>query len=82
MKFHDKKLVIFDLDDTLSEAKTPMLPSMGDAITELLRNAHVAVITGSKWDQCRHQMVNQMPEKAKELLHRLHILPNCGTRLY
>ncbi len=82
MKFPEKKVIIFDLDDTLSEAKTPMLPSMAEAVTELLKNAHVAVITGSKWDQCRAQMVEQMPESSRELLHRLHILPNCGTRLY
>jgi HAD superfamily hydrolase (TIGR01484 family) len=82
MKFPEKKVIIFDLDDTLSEAKTPMLPSMAEAIEGLLRHAHVAVITGSKWDQCRGQMVEQMPASSQTLLHKLHILPNCGTRLY
>jgi HAD superfamily hydrolase (TIGR01484 family) len=82
MKFPEKKVIMFDLDDTLSEAKTLMLPSMAEAITELLKHAHVAVITGSKWEQCKHQMVDQLGEPGKEHLHKLHILPNCGTRLY
>ena len=82
MNFPEKKVVMFDLDDTLSEAKTPMLPSMGEALTELLQHAHVAVITGGKWEQCKLQTIDQMPEKAKDLLHKFHILPNCGTRLY
>ncbi len=82
MKFPEKKIIMFDLDDTLSEAKTPMLPSMGEALTELLKHAHVAVITGGKWEQCKLQTIDQMPETSKIMLHRLHILPNCGTRLY
>jgi HAD superfamily hydrolase (TIGR01484 family) len=80
MQFTDKKVIMFDLDDTLSEAKTNMEQSMADAITQLLTQAHVAVITGSKWEQCKAQMVDQLPSYAP--LHRLHILPNCGTRLF
>lgn len=82
MKFPEKKVIIFDLDDTLSEAKTPMLPSMGEAITELLKHAHVAVITGGKWEQCKIQVIDQLPETSGKNLSKLHILPNCGTRLY
>lgn len=73
---------MFDLDDTLSEAKTPMLPEMGEVLAQLLEHTHVAVITGGKWDQCKIQVVNQLPKDKKLHLHKLHFLPNCGTRLY
>lgn len=82
MKFPEKKVVMFDLDDTLAESKSPILSSMGEALTNLLRHAHVAVITGGKWEQCKIQVIDQLPVEARANFHRLHILPTCGTQLY
>lgn len=82
MKFPEKKIVLFDLDDTLAESKAAIQPSMGEALYELLQHAHVGVITGGKWEQCKKQVIDQMPVKAKDHFHKLYILPTCGTRLH
>ena len=82
MKFPEKKIVLFDLDDTLAKSKEPILDSMGEALTQLLKHAHVGVITGGKWEQCKKQVIDRLPPDAKEHLHKLYILPTCGSRLH
>ena len=82
MKFPDKKIVLFDLDDTLARSKEAISPSMGIALAELLKHSHVGVITGGKWEQCKKQVIDQLPQEAEEYLHKLHILPTCGARLH
>lgn len=82
MKFPEKKIILFDLDDTLAESKAAILPSMGEALTHLLQHAKVGVITGGKWEQCKKQVVDQLPEEATRHFHNLYIMPTCGTRLH
>lgn len=82
MKFPDKKIILFDLDDTLAKSKEPILESMGEALTLLLNHTSVGVITGGKWDQCKKQVVDRLPHDAAHNLHKLYILPTCGSRLH
>ena len=53
MKFPDKKIILFDLDNTLAPSKEAINSTMSEAITELLKHTKVGVITGGKWEQCR-----------------------------
>lgn len=82
MKFPEKKIVLFDLDDTLARSKEAISPSMGEALTRLLKHTHVGVITGGKWEQCKKQVIDQLPTDAHPYLHKLYILPTCGSRLH
>ncbi len=82
MQFPHKKIILFDLDNTLAPSKEAIAPSMGEALTMLLRHADVGVITGGKWEQCKKQVIDRLPEEASSYLHKLHIMPTCGTRLH
>lgn len=73
-------LVAFDLDGTLAESKQPLKESMGEALADLLRVAHVAVISGGDWPQFQKQVASQLPARAD--LSKLWLMPTTGTKLY
>jgi HAD superfamily hydrolase (TIGR01484 family) len=81
MRFPDKKLVLFDLDDTLAPSKGLISPIMRDALAQLLEYTHVGIITGGGWEQCKKQVIDNLPQSAKNNLHKFFVLPTCGTRL-
>nr|POE72495.1 phosphomannomutase 2 [Quercus suber] len=73
-------LVAFDLDGTLAESKQPLLETMGDALSDLLAVAHVAVISGGDWPQFHKQIVSRLPARAD--VSKLWLMPTTGTKLY
>lgn len=75
-----KKLVVFDLDGTLAESKSPLDGEMGALLVELLAVAKVAVISGGDWPQFERQVLSRLPQD--ERLRRLFLLPACGTKFY
>jgi phosphomannomutase len=48
-KLKPKKLIVFDLDDTLADSKTPMDAEMADLVKQLLEKTKIAVIGGGKY---------------------------------
>jgi len=76
-----KKLIAFDLDDTLAISKSPMSDRMGELLTQLLQKYEVCIISGGKFEQFRIQVVDRL-EASGQLLSRLHLMPTCGTRYY
>ena len=82
MHFPDKKLVVFDLDDTLSPSKEIISDAMSEALFKLLQHKNIAVITGGQWDRCKTQVLDRLPKEAKGHLHKIFVLPTCGTRMY
>lgn len=75
-----KDLIIFDLDGTLAESKSPLDPEMGILFGRLLSAVKVAVISGGAWPQFEKQMLTKLTSEAR--LEALSILPTCGTRFY
>ena len=75
-----KKLVIFDLDGTLAESKSPLDAEMAGLLVRLLDLIKVAVITGGAWPQLEKQVLPHLPNNDR--LKRLSLLPTCGTRFY
>lgn len=73
-------LVAFDLDDTLAPSKSPLDPRMASALSELLAETIVAVISGGTFEQFETQLLRGIEHVAEPLLERLHLLPTCGTR--
>lgn len=73
------KLVIFDLDGTLAESKSPITPEMGMLLEALLATVDVAVISGGSHEQLQTQLLDHLPSNAS--LERLALLPTCGTCL-
>lgn len=75
-----KKLVVFDLDGTLAESKSPLDAEMASLLVRLLDKVKVAIISGGAWAQFEKQVLPHLPHD--EHLRALSLLPTCGTRFY
>ena len=75
-----KSLIIFDLDGTLAESKSPVDADMVARLNELLRVMKVAIISGGDWPQFETQVLSQPLDL--EGLSNLSLLPTCGTKFY
>ncbi len=79
--FKGKKIIVFDLDMTLTESKTPMDNETTKLMEELLRHRDVAVIGGGLYAKFQEQLINQL-KIDKKLLARLYVFPTCATAFY
>jgi phosphomannomutase len=75
-----KKLIVFDLDGTLAESKSPLDAEMSKLLTALLGVVKVSIISGGNWTQFEKQVLSNLPQK--EQLKNLFLLPTCGTKFY
>lgn len=75
-----KKLIVFDLDGTLAESKSPINAEMAALLRDLLGVVKVAVISGGNWPQFEQQLISGLPRDAD--LVNLSLLPTCGTKFY
>lgn len=76
-----KKLIAFDLDDTLAVTKSPISDRMSELLGKLLEKYDVCVISGGRFEQFELQVTNRLDVPA-HLLNKLHLMPTCGTRYY
>ena len=74
------KLVMFDLDGTLTVSKQPLTGEMAGLLATLLERTKVAVVSGGALPQYLSQVVARLPEGAN--LANLYILPTSGSALY
>ncbi len=77
--FQNKKLVVFDLDKTLTESKQPMDDEMAALLRALLELKKVSVISGGSFTQFQKQFV---PKLAAGKLENLFLFPTCGSAFY
>lgn len=75
------KLIVFDLDRTLSESKMPMEKEMIELFLKLIQKKKVAVISGGGWRQFETQFLHGMPHSS-ESFNNLFLLPASGTKMY
>ncbi|HWO39580.1 MAG TPA: hypothetical protein VNO32_63220, partial [Candidatus Acidoferrum sp.] len=75
-----KKLIVFDLDGTLAESKSPLDAEMAALLHTLLGATQVAVISGGDWPQFEKQLLSNLPQNT--LLENLSLLPTCGTKFF
>lgn len=76
-----RKLIAFDLDDTLAITKSPISDRMSELLCRLLERYEVCIISGGKFEQFQKQVIGRL-EINGQLLRKLHIMPTCGTRYY
>lgn len=76
-----KKLIAFDLDDTLAITKSEISDRMSELLGRLLEKYDVCVITGGRFDQIEKQVVKRL-DVSPHILNKLHLMPTCGTRYY
>ncbi len=80
-KFKNKKLIVFDLDGTLTWSKAPIRKDMIKLLSRLLDKKMVAVIGGGRYEQFKNQFVNYLPRDDYRL-KRLFIFPTSATAFY
>jgi phosphomannomutase len=73
-----KKLIVFDLDGTLAESKSPLDDEMSRLLNDLLGIVQVAVISGGDWPQFESQLLFHLRHSGS--LGSLSLLPTCGTK--
>jgi len=75
-----KRLIVFDLDGTLAESKSPLDAEMATLLSALLAIVKVAIISGGNWPQFEKQILSNLPHDKH--LRNLSLLPTCGTKFY
>lgn len=81
MVFMIRKVIAFDLDDTLAITKSPISDRMVDLLDALLNKYDVCIISGGKFEQFKVQVADRLVATPRQL-SRLHLMPTCGTRYY
>ena len=76
-----RRLIAFDLDNTLAASKSPITDRMSGLLGRLLNKYQVVVMSGGKFEQFEQQLLANLKVEPK-LLTKLHIMPTCGTRYY
>lgn len=79
-KLRNKKLIVFDLDKTLSESKQPVDEEMAELLRGLLELKKVSVISGGSFAQFQKQFLPQLA--GGEHLRQLFLFPTCGSAFY
>ena len=77
-----KKVVSFDIDQTLNVAKTPITDDIAELLTKCLDHFEVCPISGQKFDQFLIQIVDRMKDATPEQLTHLHLFVAQGTQYY
>ena len=77
----NKKLIVFDLDGTLTESKAEIDADTSSLLTRLLEIKKVAVIGGGKFEQFQKQLLSKLP-LSKNLLVNLFLFPVTATSFY
>lgn len=76
-----KKLIAFDLDETLAETRSPITDEMSELLGELLNHYQVCVISGGSFQQFEKQLLANL-KVSTQMLKSVHIMPTCGTQYY
>ena len=79
-----KKVLAFDIDQTLNIAKTPIPDEIADLLTKCLQHFEICPISGQKFDQFLVQIVDRLVERGvtDEALMHLHLFVAQGTQYY
>lgn len=76
-----KKVLAFDLDDTLAVTKSPISDRMSELLGQLLDHFDVCIISGGRYEQFKMQVIDRLHIEPHKL-NKLHLMPTCGTRYY
>ncbi|MFZ2560208.1 MAG: HAD-IIB family hydrolase [Candidatus Nanoperiomorbaceae bacterium] len=75
-----KKILSFDIDNTLNEPKMPISDEMADLLAQLSQRFLIAPISGQKFDQFLVQIIDRLPKGAN--LTNFHLFVAQGTQYY
>src|SRR4051812_11169744 len=76
-----KKVLAFDMDDTIAITKSPISDRMAAAFDNVLENFDVCIISGGNYNLFHKQFIDRLHLDVAKL-KRIHLMPTCGTRYY
>ena len=76
-----KKVLAFDMDDTIAITKSPINERMATAFNHILDNFDICIISGGKFELFENQVISRLDVDPTKL-RRVHLMPTCGTRYY
>ncbi len=76
-----KKMIVCDLDGTLTESKLGVTREMSENIKKLVKYLPLAVIGGGTYKQFTEQFAAGIGTEEKTL-SRIYLFPTCATRFY
>lgn len=71
-------LIVFDIDGTLTESKSPIDEEMAELVSQLTKKYKTAIISGAAFEQFKWQILDYFDDK-KTNLENLFLLPVDGT---
>ena len=79
-----KKILAFDIDQTLNVAKTPITDEIAKLLIQCLNHFEICPISGQKFDQFLIQIVDRLVENgvSNGQLRHLHLFVAQGTQYY
>lgn len=79
-----KKILSFDIDQTLNIAKTPIPPEIAEVLTKCAKKFEICPISGQKFDQFVRQIIEPMQAygATPEDFAHLHLFVAQGTQYY
>jgi hydroxymethylpyrimidine pyrophosphatase-like HAD family hydrolase len=77
-----RKVLAFDVDQTLNVAKMPIPEEIAELLTKLLDYYEICPISGQKFEQFLIQIVNQLKDPTDEQMNHLHLFVAQGTQYY
>lgn len=79
-----KKVLAFDIDQTLNVAKTPINDEIADLLIKCLDHFEICPISGQKFEQFLIQIVDRLKDRGvtPEQLKHLHLFVAQGTQYY
>ena len=80
-RFLTKKIMMFDLDGTITKSKSNMDREMSSLVVRLLKKKIVAVIGGGNYPQFKKQFLAYL-RCEKLFLRDLYVLPVSGGSMY
>lgn len=76
-----KKLIVFDLDGTLTETKSPLTDDVARLLMRLIEKKPVAIIGGGRYAQFKAQFLKPF-HAPREILRRVYLFPTTATSFY
>lgn len=76
-----KKIIVSDLDGTLTESKSALSSSMAEMLYKVLVHHKVAIISGGDWPQFQNQFLSHFSTEG-DYIKNLLLFPTSGAECY
>lgn len=79
MNTQKRKLIIFDVDGTLTKSRSDIDTNIAQSLCRLLEKYNVGIISGGEFEELKERVADKLP--CTEALNSLFILPTSGGHL-